>query len=209
MDDFPKTQHGVIYVDPPWSYTMRSPKGYEKSPDAHYPCMGLGELKKMRELIDFAALPDCVLFMWGVFPMVPDALELIKAWGFAYKTGGAWHKKTTGGKDAFGTGYIFRSAAEPFFVATLGNPSLKNKSTRNIVEAPVREHSRKPDCVYELIENLWDGPYLELFARTRREGWTAWGNEVGCFDDQKKNEEYWAEKSIDQYWRKRAQGRIK
>lgn len=182
MIDFPKTQHGVIYVDPPWSYKMYSEKGYGKSPQTHYNCMSMDDLKKMRDYIDFVALPDCVLFMWGVFPMVPNALDLIKSWGFTYKTGGAWHKKTTGGKDAFGTGFIFRSAAEPFFVATIGKPKIKNRSTRNIVEAVVREHSRKPDCVYDLIENLWDGPYLELFARTKRDGWTVWGNEVGCFE---------------------------
>lgn len=179
--DFPVGQFGLILADPPWSYKMHSEKGYEKSPQKHYDCMTLAELKAMRDAIMFATAPDCVLFMWGVWPMVPDALELIKEWGFTYKTGGAWHKKTTHGKDAFGTGYIFRSACEPFFLATRGNPKALNRSTRNIIEATVREHSRKPDCVYDMLEKLFTGPRLELFARTRREGWDSFGNQTDKF----------------------------
>lgn len=183
VNNFPNGQFGTILCDPPWQYKMYSDKGYEKSPDTHYDCMDLNELKSLRDYLDFATTPDAVLFMWGVFPMIPQALELIEHWGFKYKTGGAWHKKTKHGKDAFGTGYIFRSACEPFFIATRGNPNIKNKSTRNIIEAAVREHSRKPDCVYSKIENLFDGPYLELFARTQREGWTSWGNQTDKFED--------------------------
>ncbi len=180
---FPSGQFGTILVDPPWAYEMYSEKGHAKSPYAHYDCMTLNELKSLRDYLDFATTPNAVLFMWGVFPMIPQALELIDHWGFKYKTGGAWHKKTKHGKDAFGTGYIFRSACEPYFIATRGNPTIKNRSTRNIIEASVREHSRKPDCVYDIIENLFDGAYLELFARTQRKNWTSWGNQTDKFED--------------------------
>ncbi|WP_417790681.1 MT-A70 family methyltransferase [Terasakiella pusilla] len=177
---FPTQKYGVIYADPPWQFKTYSEKGLVKSPQAHYQCETLGDIKSIP--VGQAALDDSVLYMWATFPMLPQAVELMDAWGFKYKSGGAWHKKTKHGKTAFGTGYIFRSAAELFLVGTRGKPSTNNRSTRNIIEAQVREHSRKPDCTYDLIENLFDGPYLELFARQTRPGWDAWGNEVGKFD---------------------------
>lgn len=187
--EFPKTQHGLILADPPWSYKMRSDKGYEKSPDKHYDTMTFTELAKMRDDILFAAAPDAVLFMWAVWPMLDQAMELMDYWGFTYKTGGAWHKRSStfiegqeNPKSAFGTGYILRSACEPFLIGTVGEPRAKNKSTRNIIEAAIREHSRKPECTYEILEKLFDGPYLELFARNTRENWNSWGNEKNKFD---------------------------
>lgn len=194
----PRISAGLIYADPPWAYRMYSDKGYEKSPQAHYDCMTADQLAALRDDVIFAAAPDCVLFMWAVWPMLREALLLMQAWGFSYKTGGAWHKRSktwTPGcddpKTSMGTGYIFRSACEPFLIGTTGAPRTLNKSTRNIIEgdiiednvieAAVREHSRKPDCVYGLLEGLFPGPYLELFARTQREGWTACGNETGKF----------------------------
>ncbi len=114
--------------------------------------------------------------------MLPEALDLIRAWGFVYKSGAAWGKESkTGEKWAFGTGYIFRSAAELLLVGTRGSPPVKSRSERNIIYAPVREHSRKPDDCYGMIERLYDGPYIELFARNTRPGWAAWGNEVGKY----------------------------
>lgn len=175
----PTGQYGVIYADPPWYFQNYSAKGEGKNPVAHYDCMEMEDMKKMPVL--FSAAPHSVLFMWACFPMLPQALDLMDSWGFKYKTGGAWHKKTVNGKTAFGTGYILRSASELFLIGTNGKPKIKNRATRNLIEAAVREHSRKPDCTYEMIENLFDGPYLELFARTTRPGWTAWGNETDKF----------------------------
>lgn len=178
---FPRGQFGVILADPPWAYEMYSENGHAKSPYAHYDCMPAGQLKAMRDDILFAAGPNCVLFMWAVFPMLPFALDLMSTWGFQYKTGGAWHKKTVHGKTAFGTGYILRSACEPFLIGTLGNPTIKNRSTRNLIEAVAREHSRKPDETIGIIEELFEGPYLELFSRQKRPGWESWGNETEKF----------------------------
>ena len=180
---FPQGQFGVIYADPPWAYEMYSDKGYGKSPYVHYDCMPHDELLAMRDDVLFATAPDAVCFMWAVWPKLHEAMELMEAWGFTYKTGGAWHKKTKHGKDAFGTGYIMRSATEPFLIGTVGNPNIKNRSTRNLIEDVVREHSRKPDCTYEMIENLFDGAYLELFARNKRDGWEAWGNQTDKFEE--------------------------
>lgn len=202
---FPKGQFGVIYADPPWKYSMYSEKGYKKSPEAHYETMSYEELAAMRDDIVFAAAPNSVLFMWTTWPADPDSgtdllqqsLDLMKWWGFERKTGGCWNKTTRHGKQHFGTGYILRGSNEPFIIGTLGNPNIKNKSTRNAVftgevpdnfndlgitiTAQARGHSRKPDEITTILEELFDGPYLELFARTKRPGWDCWGNEVDKF----------------------------
>lgn len=182
----PSGQYGLIYADPPWAYEMYSEKGYEKSPDVHYNCMKQDELKDLRDQILFSTAPDCVLFMWAVWPKLDEALELMNHWGFKFKTGGAWHKKTKNWLDGFGTGYIVRSACEPYLIGTIGEPKTKNKNTRNILETCViedqlREHSRKPDQMVTILENLFHGPYLEMFARTERLNWTVCGNETDKF----------------------------
>lgn len=198
MNAFPKTQHGLLYVDPPWLYEMYSAKGEEKSPQKQYGCMTLPELKAMRDDVLFSSAPDCVCVMWATFAMLPAALDLLSCWGFQYKTGGPWIKRSKKGTPAFGTGYVLRSAAELFLIGTSGQPKIKNKSTRNllltgtwplaaeeldsvIVDTLRREHSRKPDEMIPLLEALFEGPYLELFARTTREGWTTWGNQTDKF----------------------------
>jgi N6-adenosine-specific RNA methylase IME4 len=191
----------VVLADPPWLFENYSVKGEEKNPVAHYDCMPLPRLRGLgRELgLDFAMAPDCACVMWATFPMLPEAIDLLAAWGFRYKSGGAWAKLTTSGKLAFGTGYLYRSAAELWLLGTRGAPKIKSRSVRNLVvgdgaesvgpdewgggciAAPTREHSRKPDAMHQSIEALFDGPYLELFARSARPGWDVWGNETGKF----------------------------
>lgn len=185
---FPQRQYRLIYADPAWQYDMFSEKGYEKSPNKHYECMSDEELLALRDPLLFATAPNSVLFMWAVWPKLPFAIQLMEHYGFKYKTGGAWHKKTRHGKDAFGTGYILRSCCEPFIIGTHGDAEILNRSTRNIIEDEnlivdtLREHSRKPDSVYSYIENLFPGAYLELFARQSKDGWDAWGNEINKFE---------------------------
>lgn len=193
-----RTPHGVIYIDPPWQYEMYSEKGEGKSPQKHYDTMTLDELKAMQTDILFATAKDSVCIMWATFAFLDQALELIRHYGFKYKTGGPWIKRTRHGKNQFGTGYVLRSSAELFLIGTTGNPKIKNNSTRNIimegefsedvdminsiiVDQKMREHSRKPDAMIPMIEDLFNGPYLEIFARTERPGWECWGNETGKF----------------------------
>lgn len=196
-DNFPAGQYGVIYADPAWFYEMYSEKGHDKSPHSHYGCMTMDELKALRDSIVFATAPNAVCIMWACFPMLREALELMAHWGFQYVTGGSWNKLTATGKQAFGTGYVLRSASELFLVGKHGAPRIKNRSTRNSLftgDVPLdlreaslsvnterREHSRKPDEMIPLIEALFDGPYLELFARQKRPGWEAWGNQTEKF----------------------------
>jgi N6-adenosine-specific RNA methylase IME4 len=135
---------------------------------------------------DIEALPvadlaadDCALFMWAVMPQLPEALAVIKAWGFEYKTCAfVWVKQT---KDeerfATGMGYWTRANAEVCLLATRGTPQRLNADVHQVVASPRMEHSRKPDEVAARIERLVPGPYLEMFARRPREGWDVWGNQ--------------------------------
>lgn len=169
----------LIMADPPWAYEMRSEKGYAKSPDAHYATMPLAEIKALP--VEALAGDHCLLWLWAVAPMLPQALELITAWGFTCKTGGHWAKVGTSGKQHFGTGYILRNAGEPYLIATRGTPRT-TRATRSVIIAPVREHSRKPDAAFEAAEKLMPGARrIELFSRQRRPGWAAWGHEVDKF----------------------------
>jgi len=183
MNELPLFHFGVILADPPWYFENYSEKGEGKNPVAHYDCMDLEAIKALP--VGHHAKPDCALFMWATAPMLPQAFEVMAAWGFAFKTAGAWAKESkTGEKIAFGNGYIYRSAAEFYLVGTLGKPKAKSHSVRNLIWEPVREHSRKPDQMHIDVEALFDGPYLELFARQQRPGWTAWGNQTEKFAPQ-------------------------
>lgn len=178
--DLKMFHYGALLVDPPWYFKNFSAAGEAKNPVAHYPCMEIEDIYRLP--VGDLAMPDTALVMWGTFPMMPQALETVRRWGFQFKTGGAWAKQSsTGNKLAFGPGYILRSAAEFYIIATIGSPRLKSKSIRNLILAPVREHSRKPDQMHEDIEALFDGPYLELFARAPRAGWSSWGNQINKF----------------------------
>lgn len=173
--------YGCILADPPWYFRNFSAKGEAKNPVAHYACMSTADIAALP--VSQLAAPDCALFMWATAPMLPDALALMKAWGFAFKSAGAWAKQSsTGNAWAFGTGYCFRSAAEFFLLGTIGKPKVQSRSVRNLIVAPVREHSRKPDDQYRKMEALFDGPYAELFSRSSRPGWETFGNEAGKFD---------------------------
>ncbi len=114
--------------------------------------------------------------------MLPEALDTLRAWGFAFKSAGAWAKQSsTGAAWHFGTGYRYRSAVEFWLLGTIGRPRQKSRSVRNLIVAPVREHSRKPERMRADIEAMFHGPYLELFAREAAPGWLNWGNEVDKF----------------------------
>lgn len=179
--DLPTGQFSLIYADTPWRFALRSSKGEKKSPQSHYQCMSLDDIKALP--VASVAAPDCLLFMWATAPMLPQALEVMAAWGFTFKTMGAWAKRSsTGAKWAFGTGYILRSASEPFLIGTRGRPKVHTKSERNLIVAPVREHSRKPDNTRRMLEAMIPhGDRLEMFAREAADGWTAWGNETDKF----------------------------
>ncbi len=168
----------TIYADPPWDYLTYSKKGRQRSADRHYDVQSLDDIKALP--VGKLAAIDCVLLMWAVMPSLPQALEVITAWGFAYKTVGfTWVKQNKSGEGHFmGMGHWTRANAELCLLATRGAPARIGKDVRELIVSPLREHSQKPDEAYERIEQLVAGPYLELFARAPRDGWVSWGNEI-------------------------------
>jgi N6-adenosine-specific RNA methylase IME4 len=188
-------EYRVIYADPPWRFATYSDKGKGRSAEAHYDCLSLEEIKAL-PVADWAAR-DAVLLLWATDPLLPRALEVIEAWGFAYKTVGFYWVKlnksaapiTLGNgpllseRDFFtGLGFWTRANPEPCLLATRGHPKRVAGDVQKLLIAPRRQHSRKPQDAYERIERLLPGPYLEMFARQSRPGWDGWGNQPGLFD---------------------------
>lgn len=171
----------LIMADPPWSFSNYSAQGEEKNAKAQYGCMPLPEISAMP--VSVLAGDDAVLWLWATNPMLREAIAVMEAWGFAFKTAGHWVKHTRHGKLAFGTGYILRCAGEPFLIGTRGSPKT-SRSVRSVILGPLREHSRKPDEAFEAAEKLMpDARRLELFSRQRRAGWSNWGNESTKFGE--------------------------
>ena len=174
---FPKRKYNIIYADPPWRY---SDKGCNGNAADHYPTMALSDMRRL-PVGDIAA-KDCVLFMWATYPMMREALSLIDAWGFTYKSiAFQWVKQNRSGKGYFfGLGRWTRGNTEPCLIATKGKPQRVSHAVSQLVVSPLREHSRKPDEVRDRIIELMggDAPRIELFARETVPGWDCWGNEV-------------------------------
>jgi len=180
-------KYATIYADPPWYFKNYSAKGTGRAAISHYDVLSLEDLKRF-PIHDYVA-KDCVLFLWVTDPMLPQGLELMQAWGFQFKTVAFNWVKTNKdglekkvGDDPFftGLGYWTRANPELCLLGTRGRPKRKAKDVRRLVVSERQEHSRKPVEVYERIERLVDGPYLELFARETRSGWCALGNETTC-----------------------------
>lgn len=182
-------KYRVIYADPPWRFSNFSEKGEGRNAIAHYDCMSFEDLCSIP--VSEWAEKDCVLLLWATDPLLPKALELIKEWGFGFKTVGFYWAKINKGADLnslcasdffTGLGYWTRANVEQCLLATRGRPKRLAKDVRRLMVEKRREHSRKPDEIYSRIERLVQGPYLELFARESRPGWDAWGDQVGLFD---------------------------
>lgn len=180
-----RRRYGVIYADPPWNFKNWSAKGTGRNAVSHYDCLDFEALSAM-PVADLAA-DNCALFLWATDPLLPKALDLIRAWGFEYKTVGFYWVKLNSaakGEDSYftGLGYWTRANPEQCLMAVRGKPQRKARDVRRLVVDRRREHSRKPDVVRERIERLVDGPYLELFARETKPDWDCWGNQVALFD---------------------------
>jgi N6-adenosine-specific RNA methylase IME4 len=171
----PTKKYGVILADPEWKFEVWSEAGLTNaSADNHYPTSELAVIKA-RDVPSIAAT-ECVLFLWATVPMLPQALDVMNAWGFTYKTSFVWTK------DRWGTGYWNRNQHEYLLVGTRGNVPAPAPGTQcsSVISAPVREHSVKPEKSLELIEAYFPTlPKIELNRRgPPRPGWDAWGNEV-------------------------------
>lgn len=169
-------KYNIILADPPWTYQDKNCNG---ACLRHYKTMSLKEIKELP--IKELAYKDSVLFIWITYPMLREGLEVIKSWGFKYKTiAFQWIKLNKNNRKPFyGLGRWTRGNTEACFLATKGKPKRINRDVFQIIKSPRREHSRKPIEQYKLIEQLMGNlPRVELFARERIQGWDAWGDEL-------------------------------
>lgn len=182
-------KYEIILADPPWQFKTYAGAGTpHRTEKDHYETMKYNSLAEI-PVSDWAA-KDCALFMWVIDSHLPEALKLIEAWGFTYKTiAFSWLKITKDGLPHMGMGYWTRKEQEICLLATRGKPKRGSRGVRQTIMAPKREHSRKPDAQYRRIEALMasDGPKLEMFARQAFPGWDTWGNETEKYQHDKQN----------------------
>ena len=177
-------EFGAILIDPPWRFANRTGKMAPEHKRLHrYPTMSFSEIADLR--IKGFALANSHLYLWCPNALLLEGLSIMKSWGFTYKTNIVWYKvRKDGGPDGRGVGFYFRNVTELLLFGIRGKlrTLAPGRSQVNILISQKREHSRKPDGVYDLIERCSPGPYLELFARERTPGWTQWGNEVDSYE---------------------------
>lgn len=197
MTDWPfgrlrRASYGVILADPPWQFESYSGGGVPQRGEVqHYDTMTLDQMARLP--VAQLAAPDCALFMWGISSHLPQVLDLGARWGFEYSSKAfTWAKlnKTKGNTESrcmdgaswfMGMGHGTRRNTEDCWLFMRGNPKRLDMGVRELIVAPIREHSRKPDVTFERIEKLFPGPRAELFSREVRTGWTGWGNETSKF----------------------------
>jgi N6-adenosine-specific RNA methylase IME4 len=181
----------IVSIDYPWEYKTWSSKGWAKAPQGQYECMPISEIEKTRPQ-DLLA-PGGVAVFWCTWPMIAKQSMLIEnCFGLEIKTGGAWSKRTRNGKLRLGPGKILRTVCEPWLIACKKGHKLRARgAARNLIETMAelevpglaRQHSRKPDELYDLLTHLTPGwRRADIFTRETRDGWTSWGKEKSKFD---------------------------
>lgn len=171
----------TILADPPWQFQNRTGKmAPEHKRLSRYPTLSLDQIKEMpvRTILNDTAH----LYLWVPNALLADGLEVMKSWGFIYKTNIIWYKiRKDGGPDRRGVGFYFRNVTEMILFGIKGKNARTldpGRIQENIIVTQKREHSRKPDEQYDIIEACSKGPYLEMFARGKRSGWYCWGNQA-------------------------------
>ena len=171
---------GTILVDPPWRFSNRTGKmAPEHRRLSRYPTMSTAEIAELP--VAQLALTRSHLYLWVPNALILEGLEIMKRWGFTYKTNLIWYKiRKDGGPDGRGVGFYFRNVTELVLFGVRGGLRTLAPGRRqvNIILTRKREHSRKPDELYDIVEQCSPGPYLELFARHPRKEWSQWGNEI-------------------------------
>ncbi|MDR0968668.1 MAG: hypothetical protein LBL99_03500 [Holosporaceae bacterium] len=172
----------TILADPPWQFQNRTGKvAPEHKRLSRYPTMKLEEIMQL-PVCDIADKDQCHLYLWVPNALLPEGLQVMKAWGFKYKTNIVWEKiRKDGNPDGRGVGFYFRNVTELLLFGVRGEKVrtlAPARSQVNLIRSQKREHSRKPDEIFDIIEKCSGGPYLELFARGKRENWVLWGNQA-------------------------------
>jgi N6-adenosine-specific RNA methylase IME4 len=175
-----RAKYGTVLADPPWQFANRTGKmAPEHKRLNRYSTLSLQEIKEIP--MTLAAAENSHLYLWVPNALLKEGLQVMEAWGFEYKTNIVWHKvRKDGGPDGRGVGFYFRNTTELVLFGIRGRLRTLQPGRRqvNIIKTMKREHSRKPDELYGIIEACSPGPFLELFSRGRRAGWDAWGNET-------------------------------
>jgi N6-adenosine-specific RNA methylase IME4 len=178
-----KGPFGAILIDPPWRFTNRTGKMAPEHKRLHrYPTMSFAEIAQLP--VASLAAPASHLYMWCPNALLPEGLEIMRAWGFQYKTNLVWYKvRKDGGPDGRGVGFYFRNVTELLLFGIHGRLRTLAPGRRqvNVLISRKEEHSKKPDSVYDLIERCSPGPRCELFSRQRVAGWSHWGDEVDTY----------------------------
>jgi len=181
---FPEDSYAVILADPPWPFQVwNQATGNGRSAESHYPTMSLEAIRALP--VGELAAENCALFLWAVWPSLPEALQVIAAWGFEYKTlAWIWVKQTaTGHGWHVGMGYYTRANSELCLLAVKGRMPMAVHNELSLIVTPLRAHSQKPDEQYAKIERLYPTvPKIELFARQCWPGWEVWGNRINNND---------------------------
>jgi len=177
-------RYGSILIDPPWRFANRTGKiGPEHKRLHRYETMSFEDIAALP--VGKIALPQSHLYLWSPNALLAEALGIMKAWGFTYKTNIVWYKvRKDGGPDGRGVGFYFRNVTELLLFGIKGKIRTLAPGRRqvNVLITRKQEHSRKPDCVYDLIEQCSPGPFCELFSRQRVPGWAQWGDELDTYE---------------------------
>lgn len=175
-----KGQFGTILADPPWRFSNRTGKvAPEHGRLRRYATMSFTEIRELP--VARHAKDASHLYLWVPNALIKEGIQTLEAWGFAYKTNIVWEKvRKDGGPDGRGVGFYFRNVTELVLFGVRGKLRTRAAGRRqvNFLATQKREHSRKPDELYDVIEACSPGPYLELFARSPRSGWTQWGDGI-------------------------------
>ena len=174
--------YNLVYADPAWAFDNWSDKGEDRNANQHYPTMTVDEVAALP--VGELASDRCALAMWVTDPLLDRAIDVMKYWGFRFTTVlFTWTKEKPSGAEHIGTGYYTRANPEMCLLGMMGSMPVRDRGVRQWRHAPVREHSRKPDeFADDLVRLFGDVPRVELFARTRRPGWDAWGNQITKFE---------------------------
>ncbi len=177
---------GTVLADPPWRFANRTGKmAPEHKRLNRYGTMSFEEIRNLP--VDEITAPKSHLYLWVPNALIEEGLGVLKAWGFTYKSNIVWYKtRKDGGPDGRGVGFYFRNVTELILFGIKGAPNRTlppGRRQTNIIVSPKREHSRKPDEIYRIVEQCSPGPFLELFARNIRPGWFHWGNEIAVSDN--------------------------
>ena len=168
-------KYKTIYIDPPWTFTGAGSFRKKMAP-SKYDVMSIDDIRNMKQEIDELSDDNCLMFMWVTSCYLKEAIEILEHWNFKYITNICWYKP-----HSFGLGRYIRTEHELCLIARKGKHKFKATDVRSVIVSKRRQHSRKPDEMYDIIERIAHPPYIELFARNRHTGWDSQGNEVDKF----------------------------